>query len=80
MLIRKLTEVRCDEPGCDWSLNVENVLEWHNKPCPECNRGVIINDEEAELFRQIMVISVADTGEKGLLTMEIDTAILREAK
>ena len=80
-LIRKQTEVRCDEPGCNWSLSVEpeSVLGWHNVRCPKCRRGVIINDNEAEVFRQILAASEPDTGESGLLEIAVDTAMLREA-
>jgi hypothetical protein len=50
------TQVFCDEKGCGWSEYVdglEGVMEWHRKVCPQCGQGVIVNDNDLALARQL---------------------------
>jgi predicted RNA-binding Zn-ribbon protein involved in translation (DUF1610 family) len=83
--------VKCDE--CDWVQNIEpeKILCWHNKLCPQCGKGVIVNDQEAALFRKLLVISkVSDflgkvymffTGKNAeLIKSHIDSSVLRKVK
>ncbi len=83
------TLVKCDECGWIKDTKPEEVLDWHNKPCPQCQRGVIINDQEAALFRKLLVISnVSDyfgkvykvfTGKNAeLVESNIDSSVLRK--
>ena len=76
--------VKCDEVGCGWSLEIpaDQFHNWHNKPCPKCGKGVIINDEEMVVFRlamdgnQIMKDLGLDDGTRE----HFDSAILRKKR
>lgn len=79
-------EVKCDEPGCGWKQEVDLTMaaEWHNRPCPRCGKGVIINDWEMRLLKRILKFANSNVmsltpAEKALLVYlgEIDTAPLR---
>jgi len=45
-------EVKCDEKGCSWLVKcgVYELKAWHNTPCPECGKGIIVNDEDMGAF------------------------------
>lgn len=76
--------VKCDENNCDWKiiLEIESVPEWHNKPCPSCSNGVIINDTDMSAWNTLMALkhfsAAIDPDEKMERTsVVIDTAELR---
>lgn len=87
--------VRCDEPGCDWESTAadhDEVKQWHNKPCPRCGRGVIVNDEEMGVLNALVGIfglfdSLFGSGElidadapHAVIRTEINTAHMRGSK
>ena len=37
--------VRCDEPSCGYKFK-DFPRKHHNKPCPRCGKGILINDDE----------------------------------
>jgi hypothetical protein len=39
---------------------VRDIPKWHNKPCPRCGKGVIINDAEKE--GAILLLRLIDDG------------------
>ena len=48
----KVKGVQCDEQGCDWRSN-DLIVEWLNKPCPKCGKGIIITPEELEYCKKM---------------------------
>ena len=76
--------IKCDETGCDWQINIDpnEVPEWHNKTCPTCNEGIIINDDDMVAWNSMMAIvhfnAAIDPDEKlDRVTCVVDTAVLR---
>ena len=43
------------EHGCDWKTTVlpDEVMAWHNKPCPRCGKGIIVNDYDLAEFKRL---------------------------
>ena len=75
--------IQCDE-GCGWvsECKLKDMAAWHNKPCPQCGKGVIINDAElrgVDTLLKLIELGVLDeAGDKpALVTLEIDTSVLR---
>ena len=52
------TGVKCDESGCDWQQEIEfeDVPEWHNVLCPSCGKGIIVTDEDLEVWRVVRTL------------------------
>ena len=76
-------QVKCDEAGCGWILGIEaeQVRDWHNKTCPQCGKGIIVNDAEIILHAvagALEAISATVGGDKK--TMHLDTAKLRKGR
>ena len=55
------TRLLCDTPDCNWNLEVEvnKIIEWHNKLCPTCFKCVIISDEDMAIFDFVKELSDA---------------------
>ena len=72
--------VQCDELGCGWSKEVEEieqVLDWYNVPCPACGQGVIINEEYAGIAQTMAYLAKLAVPEQDTITIELDTSELR---
>lgn len=75
--------VKCDEPGCGWSQEIKpsTIEDWHNKPCPECGDGVIVNDEDLSVFYAMASIAMMGRaiypGQKPKSYVRINTECLR---
>jgi len=54
--------VKCDENCCGWTKNVTitEILQWHNKLCPKCNKGIIVSDEDMEVFSILSLVEQID--------------------
>lgn len=83
MELKKL-EVQCDEIGCNWSKEVDfkSLPEWHQKVCPVCFEGVIINDADLETIKGLEKVYAAVKdfdipGDTPLFDITINTAGLR---
>jgi hypothetical protein len=83
--------IKCDVCGWAQEVTPEEVLRWHNKRCPDCEIGIIVNDREAALFKKLLVISkVSDflgkvykffTGRNAeLVESHVDSSVLRKQK
>ncbi len=80
--------VKCDEPGCNWTLflDVGQVEYWHNKPCPQCHAGIIVNDGDLAAIQTMEAILELDKqlDPEGMstdrVTVRLDTAGLRKPK
>ncbi len=49
-----VVSVKCQLAGCGWTLEVdfEQIPDWHNKPCPQCHAGTIIDDDDLTSFKE----------------------------
>jgi len=57
------SHVKCDEPDCDWIIDIEfeKIKEWHNKPCPRCSKGIIVNDTDLIVYNIVLAgMHIAD--------------------
>ena len=83
MAIKNLA-VKCDAPECSWRLEIlpEEFADWHNKVCPACGHGPIINDDDMRAFVGLKILVAIDeiidpAGTMPRKTMYFDTAKLR---
>jgi hypothetical protein len=70
----------CDEPGCGWTIPgvQDDIPKFHNKPCPKCGKGIIVNDFELDLFKKI--VSVQSNKADGCVEVHFDSAPVRAAR
>ena len=76
--------VQCDEKECDWIIEVDinDVEDWHNKPCPSCGQGVIVNDDDLQVLRVFMAMdqlnkAIDPNEELERVTVMVDASDLR---
>lgn len=57
--ITKMTLV-CDHSGCGWTQDTapEDASEWHKKPCPKCENGEIIDDDDLAQLNMVLCLSL----------------------
>lgn len=79
------TRINCDEPNCSWGLEIkhENVPEYHNKSCPNCGGGVLVNDVDLAFWEfvtaALQVQKQLDPNDvEPKVTIKVDTASLRK--
>ena len=67
----------CDEPGCGWIIFgvQDDIPKFHNKPCPKCGKGIIVNDLELELFKAICARQVEKSDD--CIEVHFDTSMTR---
>lgn len=77
----------CDENGCAWTLEIpwENMPHWHNKACPACGEGVVINDDDLAAWHVAsamihMTNAIDPEGKLPRVKVHIDTAPLRKTR
>ena len=74
----------CDEPGCGWSIPgvQDDIPKFHNKPCPKCGKGIIVNDFEMELFKKICAKQVEKSDDSVLVHFDTSNypALVRAAR
>lgn len=78
--------VKCD--SCDWRqevASVDAIRDWHNKNCPECGEGPIVNDDElAVLNSTVGLIDLVNTligdvsEDEKFVSVNFDTAPMRK--
>ena len=77
--------IKCDL--CDWKQQIDfaDIPKWHNKKCPECGNGIIVNDKDLQVWGNIELLlkiqDMIDPDKKiKRSTIHIDTAPMREGK
>jgi predicted RNA-binding Zn-ribbon protein involved in translation (DUF1610 family) len=89
VIMIKSTHIKCDVCGWTQEIKPQEVLVWHNKLCPDCGIGIIVNDAEAAYFKKLLAISMFNdalvkafkffTGKDAKLTdVHLDSAFLRQ--
>ena len=82
----KNMRVKCDTPGCGWSLEIEphQITDFHNVLCPKCQKCIIVNDEDLSLFYAMMSIAsmgrAMNEGKPSDSWVRVDSAPLRNDK
>lgn len=57
-------KIKCDDCGWTKEIEIDEIPNWHNVKCPECHKGIIVDDEDLEAFRQIKPIIALNTALK----------------
>lgn len=85
------TTIKCDRDECGWEklIKWQEVPEWHMKPCPECEKSIIIGDFDLNMWKgaNAMIVSglirKAKPGEKAdpdgdEIIVQMDTAQIKQ--
>ena len=79
-------ELVCDEKNCMWTYTIlfEDIETYHNKACPSCKKGCLINDKDLEMAQlttnmvnQLKGLTATVPDAENAVTLIIDTASLR---
>ena len=72
--------VSCDKDGCGWIIPCvqDDIPTWHNKPCPKCGKGVIVNDKELALFK--LIVAAQSKTPEGCVEVHFDTSKCADTK
>lgn len=55
----KRLRVRCDLCGWFYFLSkssYKSIKRWHNEPCPQCGRGIIISDYDLHMYKMYRIL------------------------
>ena len=56
----KTSGLQCDNPSCDWedtTIEIENMSDWINKPCPKCGENVFTYNDFLNAQRVLNIVN-----------------------
>lgn len=62
----------CNMDDCDWqeAVALDDIWDWHHKPCPACGRGEVVDDNDlvflksARLLQALGLIGIHAAGDE----------------